>query len=332
MPKADTKMDENITILRRSDLFSQLSSEDLSYIASKTSELSTPIGTGLFDSGDKAARFYIIKSGSVRVFRNREDGVQEDMALFTSGDTLGDFDFARGAVFDAAAESAEDSVLLVFPGPDWDFSDLLREKPGIGARVKLRSLAMLAGRLRSTNQLISRNAPWVRELQRRAYEDPGTGLWSKTFLDEEVSRAPENPCAMVVLKPDRFKLLVDARGHSAGDVAMNSIAGVLKSLVREYGRGWGIRIKSNETAIVVPGLKPKEAQELAERVGTGIAKIPQVPAEGDFPAFAFSASVAWAVWPNDGEAFSELFKRCHADMLEIWGNGGARVGKIRTQA
>ncbi len=324
-------MNELETILRLSDLFSNLSSEDLSYVASRTSELSSPMGTRLFDSGDRAARFYIIKSGSVRVFRTREDGGQEDMALFASGDTLGDFDFARGAVFDAAAESAEDSVLLVFPGSDWEMAGLLREKPDIGARVKLRSLAMLAGRLRSTNQLISRNAPWVRELQRRAYEDPGTGLWSKTFLDEEVSRSPENPCTMVVLKPDRFKLLVDARGHSAGDVAMNSIALVLKSLVREYSRGWGIRIKSNETAIIVPGLKPKEAQKLAERVGADIAKIPQVPAEGDIPAYIFSASVTWAVWPNDGEDFSELFKCCHADMLEVWGNGGARVTRIRTQ-
>jgi len=113
---------------------------------------------------------------------------------------------------------------------------------------------------------------------------------------------------------------------------MNSIALVLKSLVREYGRGWGIRIKSNETAIVVPGLKPKEAQELAKRVGIGIAKIPQVPAEGDSPAFVFSASVTWAIWPSDGEDFPELFKRCHADMLEAWGKGGACVGRIRAQA
>ncbi|GAB1482665.1 hypothetical protein MASR2M78_14810 [Treponema sp.] len=192
------------------------------------------------------------------------------MAIFTKGDALGDFDFARRSSYDASAEALEDSTLFCFPGLKHSMDKLALERPDSIARILLRSLAMIASRLRSTQTLISENSPWVRELRRRSLEDPGTGLWNKAFLEEEVSRSLEAPFALIVLKPDRFKILVDSRGHAAGDEAMIRIAAVLKSVVRHLGRGWAIRIKSNELAVAIPKCSADEAKAAAQQLIDGI--------------------------------------------------------------
>ncbi|HSV56697.1 MAG TPA: diguanylate cyclase, partial [Magnetospirillaceae bacterium] len=206
--------------------------------------------------------------------------------------------------------------------------DLARERPDVAARLLLRSLAMISGRLRATHKLISENAPWVRELHRQAYEDPGTGLWAKSFLDEELPRRLVTPTALVLVKPDRFKVLVDSRGHAAGDEAMARIAAVLQSAVRALGRGWAIRVRGNETAIVAPLCPRETAAELARSVAEGIADLEPVPAICGAPFFPFSAAIVHAVWPLDEKDWGVLFSRSQGALMAAWGAGGARVVSV----
>jgi len=316
-------------LLRGAELFSALLDEDIAYVASRSSTLFIPKGARLFLPGDIARRFYIVKEGSIKVFRSRFDGGEDVMALFAPGDVLGDFDFARGAVYDASAVAAADSEIIAFPGERLRFEDLSRERPGTAARLKLRSLAMIASRLRSTNKLISENALWVRELRRRAYEDPGTGLWLRVFLDEEVVPSLSAPTALAVAKPRRFKDLVDARGHAAGDEAMASIAVVLKNLVRLQGRGWAVRLRSNETALVVPSAGPEEALEIAEALRRGIAAIDPLPGGEGAPAFEFEAAVSYASWPADAADWNSLFAASYEACLASWKSDDQRVVHAR---
>ncbi|MFA6507321.1 MAG: diguanylate cyclase, partial [Treponemataceae bacterium] len=318
MPQASSETSADTVFLRGAEMFSALLDDDLTYISSRSSSLTIPRGGRLFQSGDTARRFFIVKSGSIRVFRPRFDGGEDVMALFAPGDALGDFDFARGAVYDACADAVTDSEIIAFPGDGLCIDDLAHERPDVASRLKLRSLVMIASRLRSTNKLISENAPWVRELRRRAYEDPGTGLWSRAFLDEEVSQTLEGPTAIIVLKPNHFKDLVDERGHAAGDEAMVRIAAVLKELVRRLGRGWAIRIRSNETALVVPQVSVEEARETAETVRREIAAIEPFAAEGTFSPYTFTATVVYSLWPSDGADWSVLFGSAYDACIEAW--------------
>ena len=329
MTKASSESSVDVAFLRNAEIFSALLDDDLRYIALRSSRLAMPRGGRLFQAGDTARRFFIVISGSIRVFRPRFDGGDDVMALFAPGDALGDFDFARGAVYDACADAAVDSEIVAFPGDGLCFEDLARERPDVASRLKLRSLVMIASRLRSTNKLISENAPWVRELRRRAYEDPGTGLWSRAFLDEEVSQSLTGPTAVVVLKPNHFKDLVDARGHAAGDDAMAKIAGVLKELVRRFGRGWAIRVRSNETALIVPQMSPDQAREVAEAARREIAAIEPFPAEGSFKEFKFSAAVSFSSWPVDGSDWTGLFGAAYDTCMEAWKNGDPRLVRAR---
>ena len=312
-------------LLRKAEIFSSLLDDDLAYAASRAGVIRLAKGARLFEAGDKAQRFYVVRSGGIRVFRPRKDGGEDDMALFAAGDALGDFDFARGAAYDASAEAVETTELVVFPSLKLSFEDLARERPDAAARLLLRSLAMISGRLRATHKLISENTPWVRELHRQAYEDPGTGLWSKAFLDEEFPRYILSPTALVLIKPDRFKILVDSRGHAAGDEAMNRIAAVLQSAVRALGKGWAIRVRSNETAIAAPGCTRELAEELARSLADRISELEPVPASHGAPFFMFSATVVHTVWPQDGEDWKELFLRSQEALMAAWGAGGDRV-------
>jgi diguanylate cyclase (GGDEF)-like protein len=185
---------------------------------------------------------------------------------------------------------------------------------------------MISSRLRSTQRLISENSPWVRELRHQIYTDASTGLWSRAFLDEEVPRSLEAPTAIVLVKPDRFKELNDAHGHGAGDQAMSLLSGILVAEAELLGRGWAIRMRSNETAVVIPRCGREEAAATARRLSDAIADI-NVPAAAD-SGFSFTSSMAIAVWPEDGADWKRLVEDAYGLLTRAWRSGGARVLRL----
>lgn len=325
--KANSGLSDIVALLRQSEFFSRLLDDDLFWLASKCELAAFPSGTALFRTGDKAQRFFILRSGVVAASRVDVSGHVEEMARFEAGDVVGDFDFSRGAMYDAEADCVEDCEILVFPRRGETMDDLARERPDISARILLRSVAMISSRVRSTQALISDNAPWVRELRRQMYTDASTGLWSRTFLDDELQRSLEAPAAIVLFKPDRFKELCDTWGHGAGDVAMERIAAILKEEVRAIRKAWAIRLRSNETAIVASACRPEQAIELAGRVQAAYARMELGAVTGD-PSFHLSASVALASWPQDGRDFKGLVEQVYGLLLRAWKDGGARIYRL----
>ncbi|HPE90571.1 MAG TPA: diguanylate cyclase, partial [Spirochaetales bacterium] len=244
-----------------------------------------------------------------------------------AGDVVGDFDFSRAAAYDAAAVCAEDSEILSFPGRGATMDDLVRERPDVSARILLRTVAMISSRVRSTQALISENAPWVRELRRQMYTDSATGLWSRAFLDDELARSIEPPAAVLLCKPDRFKELCDGWTHAAGDAAMERIAALLKDEARALRRAWAVRMRSNETAVIAAGCGREQAAALAERIRASYAAMDLSPITGS-PDFRLSASVAIAAWPDDGRDFKELVEQAYGLMTRAWKDGGDRVYRL----
>jgi hypothetical protein len=56
-----------------------------------------------------------------------------------------------------------------------------------------------------------------------------------------------------------------------------------------------------------------------------IAAMEPVPAQGDIPAFHFSATVSWAVWPIDNPQWDSFFQGNYASLLDTWKVGGDRI-------
>jgi diguanylate cyclase (GGDEF)-like protein len=128
-----------------------------------------------------------------------------------------------------------------------------------------------------------------------------------------------------MLKPDRFKILVDTRGHAAGDEAMVRIAAILKNAARRRGNGWPLRFKSNEAGLVLPRTDHARAEQIARELADTAAALEPVPAQNDLPAFNFSVTVSWAVWPDDEPDWETLFQKNYALLIDTWRAGGNQV-------
>jgi diguanylate cyclase (GGDEF)-like protein len=321
------------TALLKAELFSTLLQTERDFVLSRSGVVELKKKALLFSPGEKASHFYVLLQGGIRVFKPNgalETG-EDEIARFMAGDTIGDFDFARGEEYDAYAEALEDSMVVMFPGYGLSLDDLALESPHTVSKILLCSIVMMTARIKSTHKIIVENLSWVQELYRKAYEDPGTGLWKQAFITDEINRVIENPTALIMLKPDRFKTLVDSRGHKAGDDAMVRIAMALRNITRRQGRGWPIRFKSNETGILITKCGAEQAEAIAGDLKAAIAALPPVPAEGDVPPFLFTGTAAWGVWPNDEGTWETLFQGLYDLLLESWKHGGDCVAHYRAK-
>jgi len=312
-------------LIQKVELFSSLKQNEIDFVIKHSALLNLSKSALLFSSGEKAAQFYILTNGEIRVFSKRDDGSEEELAHFTSGDTIGDFDFARGAEYDAYAEATMNSVLVVFPSAGSTMESLAREDTHSVCSILLNAIIMMTGRIKSTHKLILNNMSWVQELHRRAYEDAGTGLWKQILIKDEIINVLKDSAALIMLKPDRFKTLVDSRGHSAGDAAMIRIAIILKNITRQVGHGWALRFKSNEVGLIINNCDAKQAGEIAHELYEFVNDMDAVPPQDDIPEFNFSATISWAVWPQDGSDWETFFSGNYNSLLDNWKEGGNRV-------
>jgi len=318
--------------IQKTELFSTLLKNEIDFVISKSSVLHLRKGAVLFSIGQKAEHFYILTRGTVRVFKPRSDEGVDEMARFAPGDCIGDFDFARGAEYDACAEAVEESELIMFPGYGFAMDSFSMEEPHTICRILLNAIVMMTGRIKSIRKLTMENLSWVQELHRRAYEDPATGLWKQSFLTDEINRLMEAPTGLIMLKPDRFKILVDSRGHAAGDEAMIRIAIILRNISRRLGKCWPLRFKSNETGILMITHDAAVVEGVARELLDAIAALEPVPAQDDIPAFHFTATVSWAVWPDDDTVWDSLFQKNYELLMETWRAGGSQAAHYRKEA
>jgi diguanylate cyclase (GGDEF)-like protein len=327
MDEAEIAGIDMIAILENTELFSKLQPEDLKWLAGKSAVRHYPAQTSVFIEGERAERFYIVRHGTVVVYRRGEGERLDEMARFEAGDVVGDFDFSRRAVYDAMARAEDETELVAFPAYGLNMDDLARERPDIASRILLRSVAMISSRVRSTQALISENAPWVRELRRQMYTDSATGLWVRAFMDEELPKTLEAPAALILIKPDRFKELCDAWGHGAGDIAMERIAAILKDEARRLRSAWAVRLRSNETALVVSNCPADEVDTIQKRLAEAFGAIDIAEAIGG-GQFRFTASMAVALWPEDGPDFRQLVEDAYGALMRVWKNGGNRSCRL----
>jgi diguanylate cyclase (GGDEF)-like protein len=213
----------------------------------------------------------------------------------------------------------------MFPKFGLSMEKFAQEEPQLNSRILFNSVAMVTGRIKATRKLVIESAYWVKELHRKVHEDPSTGLWKQTFINEEINQLLENPMALIMIKPDRFKILVDAQGHEAGDEAMILIAAILKNITRKLNRGWALRFKSNETGILINKCDSAEAESLALSISNSIASLPPVPLRGRNETFPFSSSISWGIWPQDDKSWDSLLDGIYALLLDTSKAGGNKI-------
>lgn len=151
------------------------------------------------------------------------------------------------------------------------------------------------------------------------------GTWRKE-ASAEVTRASRTraPVAVALIDIDYLKSFNDAHGHLAGDNALAMVAGVLRSLLREYdivGRFGG-----DEFAVLFPQADAAQAHAIAGRLRAQIASsaIDSEAALGGAPVRC-TVSVGLAALPGDRASLTEILALADSALYRAKGAGRDRV-------
>jgi diguanylate cyclase (GGDEF)-like protein/PAS domain S-box-containing protein len=165
-------------------------------------------------------------------------------------------------------------------------------------------------------------------LEQLAMTDYLTNLYNRRYFmqrgTEEFKRARRNkqPLSLLMLDIDHFKKVNDTYGHEAGDMALQQVAAVLKSSLREIdilGRMGG-----EEFAVLLPSTSLHEAAVLAERVQQTIANTPfEMP--GASLTITITISIGVAVITDEMSGIDNILRNADVSMYQAKRNGGNRV-------
>jgi diguanylate cyclase (GGDEF)-like protein len=316
---------EKLGLLQTALLFKQLTRDELRLLADHAGFAEFEDGECVFEAGSTERELFIIERGEVRIVKRGEDDHEIDLARFVAGESFGEQDFMSDAPRTANARSDGPSRILIFPARGSRLEDVMLEHPEIFARVLHQLLAIVADRIRSTNRLVSENSGWVQELRQQVFGDKLTGLYSKSFLDDEFAgmlNKWRGQTGLMIVKPDNFKLINDTYGHEVGDQALRILANRLKSLLREGDIA--IRYRGNENAVILPETSEEEALEQAERIREGMKHADLSPITGgEQVPLTFSAGIA--IYPDHGTDNASLAGRAHEAVFAARDAGGDRV-------
>lgn len=163
-------------------------------------------------------------------------------------------------------------------------------------------------------------------LEHMATRDELTGLPNRRGIQElmerEHSRAQRHrrPYSVLLCDLDRFKLINDNYGHSAGDKILSYVASIAPSALRDgdaVGR-WG----GEEFLCLLVDTDRVEAARVAERLRRHVSTIRYV---GDSLAVQTSISVGVATYPEDGDQIESLLSCADAALYEAKRAGRNRV-------
>ncbi len=154
--------------------------------------------------------------------------------------------------------------------------------------------------------ILSANDGLTGIMNRRAFEERWAG---------EVARARRygRPISIAAIDIDYFKQFNDTYGHAAGDVALRSVAGVIRNRIR--AGDFVARLGGEEFVIALPETSSVNAVELAEDVRRAVAENP-ITIPGSRTPVGVTISLGVASWPEHGEEVSRLLERADNRLYE----------------
>ncbi|SEI45736.1 sensor domain-containing diguanylate cyclase [Achromobacter sp. NFACC18-2] len=159
----------------------------------------------------------------------------------------------------------------------------------------------------------------IGKLNLASITDPLTGLRNRRGTQDavELMQARATPFSVVALDIDHFKQINDTYGHNAGDEVIRDMA----QIMRECSRPSDVlcRIGGEEFLILLPGVAPREAANVADRLRVHIASRELRGAS----RVTISAGVAH--WTSSGPDVDETFRAADAALYAAKQQGRNRV-------
>lgn len=167
------------------------------------------------------------------------------------------------------------------------------------------------------------------EVKKQAVTDPLTELYNRRYfletLDKEAERANRTgvPFSIISLDLDNLKKINDAYGHSIGDVAIKTVAKVLKRNARAIDTP--SRLGGEEFSVLLPDVDSKSAMVVAERIRESIEK-EEVELLGHV-----TASVGVATYFEHSSNLEELMEMADQAMYRSKINGRNQVQMAKSK-
>ena len=119
--------------------------------------------TIIFRQGDPGDKFYIIRSGKVRVFSRGSDGFETDLSVLGAGESFGQISLLTGEAMSVNVEAMEETHLMVFSKEQ--FEAILKDFPDIS----LAFVKQMSRWLMRANKVIEKEALRKRRPPRAAW-------------------------------------------------------------------------------------------------------------------------------------------------------------------
>ncbi len=318
-------MVSKIDLLRKVRIFTHLGEDELRVVARLSRYYMYTKDEVIYREGSRREEIFIIKGGEVLISREDADGSRNDLARFIPGESFGELELLDNEPRVNRATAAEDARLLIFPMKGVEFRNVMTRYPRIFALVLHDLLALIAGRIRSTNRLISEKSPWVQGLRRQLTTDKLTGLLNRTFLDEDFpSQLNEygSEVCLLVIKPDNFKQVNDNFGHETGDRVLQIIAETIKNTARESDIP--ARYRGDEFCVILPDTDSKTADEIAQNMLAAFESldIGQITEDG---IGTITVSIGVSRYSGDAPDCVGLIKTAFEKMLTVRESGGGGI-------
>jgi diguanylate cyclase (GGDEF)-like protein len=218
--------------------------------------------------------------------------------------------------------AAQDSVPIILCGHERADVERRAHAFAAGAADYFQLPTEISLLLASAAQLVAQQQT-IERLRAEADRDYLTGLANRRrfrkALGQEVERWRRYhvPCALLLLDIDFMKKINDTHGHSAGDVAIRSVASALRESSRDNDTA--ARLGGEEFALLLAGIEDVKAYAAAERLRQAIAD-EQIEGVG-----SITVSIGVAACPTHADAERTLYAASDAALY-----AAKREGRNRT--
>lgn len=276
-----------------------------------------PESAVLWREGDAAVEVVYLEEGTVEVLNEGQGNDGEAVVLSTmhEGEIVGEIAGMDGRARSATVR-ARTPCTIVRMSADV-FREIVRRRADLLEELYWKQV----NRVRNlTSQ--------VEGTHRRAITDKLTQLYNYGFFAErlvlelERAAATGDPVSLVLFDIDHFKKYNDTHGHPAGNVALETVARLLKGagrrgdIVARYG--------GEEFVALLYGATRDEAAKFAEGVRVAVEQT-SFPGGETQPLRRVTVSAGVACYPDDARSEKELVDAADANLYRAKESGRNRV-------
>ncbi|MGE0134920.1 MAG: Crp/Fnr family transcriptional regulator [Dehalococcoidia bacterium] len=140
-PRPARSLESKLGLLSASDLFRDLSEEQMRQVDQMTVMTTCPAGRTVYEPGIASEALFLLKQGRIQIYRLAADGRKLTIGTVLPGTAFGNMSFTGNRMLGGYAEATEDSTICVMSPSD--IEGLIAAYPVIGVRL----VQILAGRL-----------------------------------------------------------------------------------------------------------------------------------------------------------------------------------------